>query len=316
VTAGRAALWRVLGTTFVLASLAFLGWQVARDWDEIAAAAARVSGWLLALAFVAAIAGLGCTALAWRTLLGGLGSPLRRVEAGRVFFLSQIGKYLPGSVWPYLAQARLGKDLGVPVSRSASAGVSFVLLHLLTGLVLGAPRVVLGDSLDRRFTLALWSLPLLAVVLHPAVLGRLTALAGRVMRVEVLPTRIPWGALLSAVGWLLGAWVLYGLSLAALVLPFETISPVTLGLLTSSYALAWSVGFLGAALVVVAAPAGLGFREVALFATLSGVVPSSAAALVVLLSRVLMTLADLAWAVLAAGRRGVRRGPPTPVGSS
>jgi uncharacterized membrane protein YbhN (UPF0104 family) len=80
-------------------------------------------------------------------------------------------------------------------------------------------------------------------------------------------------------------------------------------MLTSSYALAWSVGFLGAALVVVAAPAGLGFREVALFATLSGVVPSSAAALVVLLSRVLMTLGDLAWAVAAGVRGGaVRRG--------
>jgi hypothetical protein len=138
------------------------------------------------------------------------------------------------------------------------------------------------------------------------VLGRLTTLAGRVMRVEVLPTRLPWGTLLAAVGWLLGAWVLYGLSLAALVGPFEPLTPTSLGLLTSSYALAWSVGFLGAALVVVAAPAGLGFREVALFATLAGVVPSSAAALVVLLSRVLMTLADLGWAVLVGARGGLR----------
>jgi uncharacterized membrane protein YbhN (UPF0104 family) len=307
VTAGRATLWRAVGLIFVLASLGFLGWQVARDWDEITAAATQVSGWLLVLAFAAAVLGLGCTALAWRTLLGGLGSRLPVVDAGQVFFLSQVGKYLPGSVWPYLAQARLGKDFGVPVARSASAGVTFVLLHLLTGLVLGVPRVLLGDELDQRFRLALWALPLLAAVLHPAVLDRLTTLAGRVMRVEVLPTRIGWGPLLAAVGWLLGAWVLYGVSLAALVWPFEAMTPTSLGLLTSSYALAWSVGFLGAALVVVAAPAGLGFREVALFATLAGVVPSSAAALVVLLSRVLMTLADLGWAVLAGARGGLSR---------
>jgi len=306
MTAGRAMLWRGVGLVFVLASLGFLGWQVARDWDEITAAATQVSGWLLVASFAAAALGLGCTALAWRTLLGGLGSRLPVRDAGQVFFLSQIGKYLPGSVWPYLAQARLGKDLGVPVARSASAGVTFVLLHLLTGLVLGMPRVLLGDELDRRFVLALWTLPVLAVVLHPAVLRRLTAVAGRVLRVEVPPTRLPWGALLVAVAWLLGAWVLYGVSLAALVGPFETLTPASLGLLTSSYALAWSVGFLGAALVVVAAPAGLGFREVALFATLSGVVPSSAAALVVLLSRVLMTLADLGWALLAGARGGLR----------
>ena len=316
MTAGRALVWRVVGAVFVLASLGFLGWQVAQDWDEITAAAARVSGWLLVASFGAAALGLGCTARAWRTLLAGLGSRLPVRDAGQVFFLSQIGKYLPGSVWPYLAQARLGKDLGVPVARSASAGVTFVLLHLLTGLVLGVPRVLLGDTLDQRFVLALWTLPVLAVVLHPAVLGRLTTLAGRVMRVEVLPTRLPWGTLLAAVGWLLGAWVLYGLSLAALVGPFELLTPTSLGLLTSSYALAWSVGFLGAALVVVAAPAGLGFREVALFATLAGVVPSSAAALVVLLSRVLMTLADLGWAVLAGVRGGLRQRTPDEAGPS
>jgi hypothetical protein len=250
---------------------------------------------------------VGCTALAWRTLLAGLGAPLPVGDAGQVFFLSQIGKYLPGSIWPYLAQARLGKDLGVPVARSATAGVTFVLLHLLTGLVLGVPRVLLGDDLDQRFVLALVAVPVLAVLLHPRVLSRLTQLAGRAMRVQVAPVRPSWRALVQAVAWLLAAWLLYGLSLAALVAPFAAVSAGSLGLLTSSYALAWSVGFLGAALVVVAAPAGLGFREIALFATLSGVVPTGAAALVVLLSRVVMTLADLGWALLAGARGGVTR---------
>lgn len=307
MTSGRALLWRVVGVVFVAASLGFLGWQLARDWDDISAAAAQVSVGLLVVSLAAAAVGLAATALAWRTLLAGLGSPLRVLDSGQVFFLSQIGKYLPGSVWPYLAQARLGKDLGVPVASSATAGVTFVLLHLLTGLVLGVPRVLLGEDLDQRFVLALVTVPVLAVVLHPRVLARLTRLAGRVMRVDVAPVRLPGRALVLAVAWLLAAWVCYGLSLAALVAPFEPLSPGRLGLLTSSYALAWSVGFLGAALVVVAAPAGLGFREIALFATLNGVVPSGAAALVVLLSRVLMTLADLGWALAAGARGGVSR---------
>ncbi len=310
MTGTRSLLWRAVGVVFVTASLAFLGWQLARDWDEIRAAAEQLSAGSLVLSFAAAVAGLGCTALAWRTLLGGLGSPLPVGAAGRVFFLSQIGKYLPGSVWPYLAQVRLGRQYEVPVARSATAGVTFVLLHLLTGLVLGVPRVLLGDALDQRFVLALWTLPVLAVVLHPRVLARLTLLAGRVMRVEVTTARLPWRALALAVAWLLGAWLLYGVALAALVDPFDPLTPGSLGLLTSSYALAWSVGFLGAALVVVAAPAGLGFREIALFAALSGVVPAGAAALVVLMSRVLMTLADLGWAVLAAGRGGPGEGEP------
>jgi uncharacterized membrane protein YbhN (UPF0104 family) len=307
VSGGRRLAWRVVGVAFVVASLGFLGWQLAADWDDIAAAAAQVSVGLLLASFAAAALGVGCTALAWRSVLAGLGEPLRMGDAGQVFFLSQIGKYLPGSVWPYLAQARLGRDLGVPVSRSATAGVTFVLLHLLTGLVLGIPRVLLGDDLDQRFVLALVAVPVLAVVLHPRVLSRLTQLAGRAMRVQVAPVRPSWRSQVLAVAWLIAAWLLYGLSLAALVAPFAPLTPGSLGLLTSSYALAWSVGFLGAALVVVAAPAGLGFREIALFATLTGVVPSGAAALVVLLSRVLMTLADLGWALLAGARSGVGR---------
>ena len=40
------------------------------------------------------------------------GSPLPLAVARRVFLLAQLGKYLPGSVWPVLAQTELGRDLG------------------------------------------------------------------------------------------------------------------------------------------------------------------------------------------------------------
>lgn len=307
MTQGRVLLWRLGGVAFVLGSLAFVVSRLVADADAVAQAADQVRPQMVALSLVAAIAGLGLTALAWRTLLAGTGFALPVVTAGQVFFVSQIGKYLPGSVWPYLAQVRLGRDLGVPVSASAQTGVTFVLLHLLTGLVLGVPRVVLGDSLDRRFSLAIVVVPLLLVLVHPRAVQGLTELAARVLRVSVTPARMPWQHLAGAVGWLLGAWVLYGVSLAAVVAPFEPVSAVGFGLLLSSYALAWSVGFIGAALVVVAAPAGLGFREVALYATLAGVVSPGAAAVVVLASRVVMTVGDAVWALLAAASSRVQR---------
>jgi glycosyltransferase 2 family protein len=172
------------------------------------------------------------------------------------------------------------------------------------------PRLLLGERLDERFALSLWAVPVLLVVLHPAVLGRLTAWAARVMRVEAPAARIPWPSLVAAVGWILAAWLLYGVSLAMLVAPFEPLTLPGIGLLTSAFALAWSVGFLGAALVVIAAPAGLGFREIALYATLAGVVSPGPAALVVVASRVVMTLGDLAWALLSGARRSVSRRAP------
>lgn len=310
MTGPRATVWRVVGAVFVLASLAFVASRLVADADDVAQALGRVEPGLVVVSLVAALAGLGLTALAWRTLLAGTGFPLPVTTAGQVFFLSQIGKYLPGSVWPYLAQARLGRDLGVPVAASAQTGVTFVLLHLLTGLVLGLPRVVLGERLDERFALAVVAVPFLLLLVHPAVVAWLVRRAARVLRVSVEPRSMRWTRLAAAVGWLLGAWLLYGVSLAAVVAPFDAVQPAGFGLLLSSYALAWSVGFLGAALVVVAAPAGLGFREVALYATLAGVVSPAAAAVVVLASRVVMTVADALWALLAAATSRARRDSP------
>jgi glycosyltransferase 2 family protein len=251
--------------------------------------------------------GLAATALAWRTLLAGLGHRLPMLVAATVFFTSQLGKYVPGSVWPYVAQARLGAERGVPGSRAAQAGVTFVLLHLMTGVVIGVPRLLLGAGLDARFGFALLLVPVVLVIVHPAVTARLVALVGRLTKVSVPASSPTWGSMAAASSWLLLAWLLYGMSLAALVAPLQSLTPATFVQLTSAYALAWSVGFVGAAVVVVAAPAGLGFREVALLATLGGVVASGPAALVVVLSRVLMTLADVVWAAGAAAATRARR---------
>jgi len=304
VTGGRAWLWRVLGAAFVLTALGVVVSRLARDWDDVTAAAASYTIGDLLLAFVAAILGLGATALAWRALLTGLGHRLPLVVAATVFFTSQLGKYVPGSVWPYVAQARLGAERGVPGSRAAQAGVTFVLLHLMTGVVVGVPRLLLGAGLDARFGFALLVIPLVLVLVHPAVTTRLVALIARLTKVSVPASSPTWMSMAVASLWLLLAWALYGGSLAALVAPVQTVSAATFIQLTSAYALAWSVGFVGAAVVVVAAPAGLGFREVALLATLNGVVAAGPAALVVVLSRVLMTLADVVWAgaVAAASR--------------
>ncbi len=306
MTSGRSWLWRIVGTLFVLAALGVVAARLVEDSDAVLDALSTYTVASVLLAFAAAMAGLGATSLAWRGLLSGLGHRLPLDVGATVFFTSQLGKYLPGSVWPYLAQARLGAQRGVPASRAAQAGLTFVLLHLLTGVVVGLPRLLLGSGLDARFGLAVLIVPLVLLLVHPRVTSRLVALVGRVTRVTVQPATPTWGSLASAALWLLLAWALYGVSITALVVPFQ---PLTAGLvlqLTSAYALAWSVGFVGAALVVVAAPAGIGFREVALLATLSGIVADGPAALVVLMSRVLMTVADVLWAGIVAGTARLR----------
>ena len=77
-----------------------------------------------------------------------------------------------------------------------------------------------------------------------------------------------------------------------------------------AYALAWSVGF-----VLIPFPGGVGPRELAFIAALAPVMPRGSAIVVAVISRLVLTIADLAWAALAfALGRGLRAaaGGPAP----
>jgi hypothetical protein len=71
--------------------------------------------------------------------------------------------------------------------------------------------------------------------------------------------------------------------------------PRLLLLSTGAFAGAWSVGFL-----LVIAPAGAGAREAALILLLGPAMSSAQATVVAVVSRLLMTVGDLAWGGVAA----------------
>lgn len=60
-----------------------------------------------------------------------------------MFFLGQLGKYLPGSVWPLMAQMELGRDHQVPERASGAAVGVFLLVVVGTGLLVTAAVVPL-----------------------------------------------------------------------------------------------------------------------------------------------------------------------------
>ena len=105
-------------------------------------------------------------------------------------------------------------------------------------------------------------LPLGLAVLAPPVLTRLVGLLLRVLRRDPLDRPLTARGVGAALGWALVMWAAYGLHLELLVRTQGT-GPALL-LSTGAYALAWTAG-----LLVVAAPAGAGVREVALVAALA-----------------------------------------------
>ena len=113
---------------FVAVTVGLGAYAVASQWSHVSSALARLGFLPVAGALVAVLAALLAAMQVWRVLLGALGSPLPARPAARILFIGQLGKYLPGSIWPVLAQMELGNEYQVPRHRSASAVVLTMLL--------------------------------------------------------------------------------------------------------------------------------------------------------------------------------------------
>ena len=288
---------RIARIGIALLAVALLGVSIGRQWGAVTEALGRLGpGWFV-LSLLAVLAGLLFSNFAWRTVMADLGSPLPLLAGMRVFFMAQIGKYLPGAVWPFVAQMELGHTLGVPRRRSALGGLVFVGLHCATGLLLASALLPFADrDVAGRYWWLLALTPVLLVILHPRVLSPVLNRGFRLLKREPLDRPLTLGNIVRACGFLLVTWSFYGLSLLALAGPLGLTGPGSFFLATGGYALAWSAGVLVLGIV----PAGIGVREVVLAAVLVPVLGAGAATTVVAASRIVQTLGDALWALVAA----------------
>lgn len=252
-------------------------WSVAKHRDQLAVAIDRLDWWALALSLVVSTLGVFITSLSWRRWIAHLGPRLPVAAACRLFFVTQTGKYIPGAVWPFVAQAAAGKELGVPASTFPTATALFLYSHVATGLVAGGLALGLGGG-------PWWSWVLLLGGLIGMWPGWPTWLLRRMKRSD--DAFQPQGLWFTH-GVLFATWLCYGLAFHLLAV---SMCPTPPSVFTSVgvTALSWVVGF-----VVIIAPAGAGPREAVLVGLLSASISAADALALALVSRVLMTIADL-----------------------
>src|SRR5919198_3805077 len=125
---------------------------IAGQWRSVRPLLGRLDPATVGGAAAAVFGGIYATFLSWRAVLADLGAPLPVAGGMRVFFLGQLGKYLPGSLWPAMTQMELGRDYKVPQRASGAAVVVFMLMVVGTGLLVAVPLVLLtGGDAARRY---------------------------------------------------------------------------------------------------------------------------------------------------------------------
>jgi glycosyltransferase 2 family protein len=301
----RARRWRTLLRLAVFGLfLAVIAVVLAGQWQEVRPLLGRLSVASVAAAMAAVLTGIWATFLSWRAALTDLGAPLPLTAGMRVFYLGQLAKYLPGSIWPAVTQMRLGRDYDVPQRASGAAVVVFMLMVVGTGLLVGLPVIpLLGRDAVNQYHWLLLVLPLLLLALAPPVLNRAIAIALRVARRPAMPAPLSLRGILLVAGWSIVAWLCYGVQVYVLARQLGADGGWLLLLqCTGAFAAAFASGPL---LLIV--PAGAGVREAALLLLLGTTITAPRAAVIAVVSRLLFIVGDLAWAgaaVVAERRRG------------
>jgi hypothetical protein len=276
---------RIFRLGFVALTLAFGAWYIVEHWSGIHSGLNRIG---LAAAFGAlgsVLIALVCTMLVWRVLMAGLGSPLSVNVASRVLFVGQLGKYLPGSVWPVLAQMELASEHKVPRARTAAASVINMCLSLLCALIVALLTLPFTHALARYWWGFLIALPLL-VCLYPPVLNRLLRLGFKILKRDPLDQALSGRLVIVSMAWYVVSWIFYGLQIYVMALRVGVRPLSGLPLCIGAFALSWAIGF------VTPSPAGAGFRDVLLVVFLSTQMGAHDAAAITLVSRVVTTVAD------------------------
>lgn len=181
-------------------------------WNQIRA----ISYFHLGLSCILYLAGIGFSALYWHLLLDRSGSNLLILHSLRCYYLSQLGKYIPGKGLALFLRVTTAMEGAVPASTGAITAVYEVMvtmaagatLALLLGILMGAkPEYLMGAT----FLLAVSLGPVLPFV-FPRVVKKI---AGRFLDDNFSPGRTAnWrslgnGLLLTGIGWFfLGASLL------------------------------------------------------------------------------------------------------------
>jgi uncharacterized membrane protein YbhN (UPF0104 family) len=282
-------------TAVVLAVVAgFFVATLAARWNDVISLKWRLDPGLFAIATVLLALSYGLVALLWGLALRRYAGT--RASAGvRIWFLSNLARYVPGNIWSYVGAVELARREGV--ARRVTLAVMALTQVLSVGVAVAAGLPVLLAERARLGRPALLGAVVVVALAGLAVLfrGKLLELARRRMP-GFDPRELTPSA--GTVAWLVAGYAVYwavtGLAFAALVAALHPLEAGDVPVVVAAYAAAYAAGFLA-----LLTPAGLGVREGVLVVALAPVLPAGPALVVALVSRVWMMLVELAGAAVA-----------------
>lgn len=310
----KTSLTRIAQWLLAAVVIGFAARAIARQWQDVAPALENLRvkwPWILASGIIV-IATYLLLVEAWRSTLRAWGDRLPYGTAARIWFVSNLGKYLPGKVWQIAAMGAMAQQRGVSAAAAIGSALVVNLVSIIAGVAVivatAGRRVALAvgpqtSTVDERtsvlIALGLVVLGIGALVLTPVLVPRLARLAGRVtgksVGVPTVPARAIWIAAASTAA----SWIFYGVAFALFA---NGITPRAAGN-AASYIAVYTGSYLAGYLALFV-PGGVGVREAAIVLAMPRfeLASTADATIIALTSRLWLTVLEILPGVLLMQR--------------
>ena len=296
--------FHLLQRVSTLAILAASGWFI---WRQLSTGYTAVSEAELSLGPSRLIASWVCIAAStalgaweWTLLLTALGGHIKIAHGLRIHLVSNLFKYVPGFIWPYVGKAWLATRQNVKPSVAALSVVSEFAIVFFDGFWLIAfflpSSGIVSWSMGQRLTfqLGVFLLAGLSIASIPFVGRRLLRRLREANLTQVPLEQVNWKQVAFVVAAILLTWCLLGLGFSILATPAS--SSLLQAAPRQIFALV-SALLIGQAVFLI--PMGIGIREAVFLALLGPDHPASIAVVIALVFRLEMVVGELFCASIA-----------------
>ena len=306
----RRKLFKLAQWIFAAAVLFFAARSLATQWNKVEARLLHVQfGWQwIGAATVVVLISFALLIEGWRRVMGAWDSHLPFGQAARIWFLSSLGKYVPGNIWSLTAMGVMARERGISALAAAGSSIIMQAVSLVTGTAI--VMITGAQLLGQPVLVGISVLILIGILLSaPRFLPPLTVWIGSIIGKEVAPPSVPATSIWTAAIASSLSWLLYGFAFQLFVHGLLGAAPGELSRYIAVYTAAYILGFISPI-----APAGLGVREftLAAFMTQLGLANEADAALIAIAARLWLTVIELVPSGLYVATGATRKSLPNP----
>jgi len=260
---------------------------------------------LLVLAASMTTAAYAATPTGWVWLCRAAGSATPTSGLRAAWFVSQLGRYMPGKVWLFAGRAGYLRAQGMSMLRAGA--LPFLELAYTAagaGVAAAVPTIVSGDFAFGGGALRGTVIAAGACMVAVPLLSPMLRLLYR-LRVHGDPSGLPLPTtpgMLRTVALFAGLWMIRGTALYLWLTGFG-LETAGLGACVAAAPLSWLAGY-----IAFMVPGGIGVREAAVVALAAPSGQTGPALAIVAGERIVLGILELGLAALSAGRSGRLRG--------